>query len=109
MKEVFISSSEIAQLREKNELDHSNEQVCIHEFLFYPLEDGHQRALNELFNFYCQNHFFLSKFGIDCDQIFETYHLFSLLCQKRELLIQIATNKGILKEVINSFSANQKL
>ena len=76
MKEVFISSSEIAQLREKNELDHSNEQVCIHEFLFSPLEDGHQRALNELFNFYCQNHFFLSKFGIDSDQIFETYHLF---------------------------------
>ena len=95
MKEVFISSSEIAQLREKNELDHSNEQVCIHEFLFSPLEDGHQRALNELFNFYCQNHFFLSEFGIDYDQIFETYHLFS--------------NKGILKEVINSCSTNQKL
>lgn len=97
-KKEILSQDQIEQMLENEELDYRSPEVFINEFLF--VWENHQQAYEQVLDVVFMNYFksrpFFSMYEIDENDIHQAYYFFTMLCRNRKLLVQIATDKGIM-------------
>lgn len=95
---TILTQEQIVQMLENEELSYHSLDVLINDFLFvYTNEDqNYENVLDVVFMNYIKERPFASMFENKLEHFFETYHFFTMLCRNRELLVQIATDKGIV-------------
>lgn len=94
----ILTQEQIAQMLENEELSYHSLDVLINDFLFVCTNEdqNYEKVLDVVFMNYIKERPFVSMFEKEVEQFFEAYHFFTKLCRNRELLVQIATDKGIL-------------
>ena len=94
----ILTQEQIAQMLSEGKLDYRLPEVFINDFLF--VWDNHtqnyEKVLDVVFMNYFKTRPFFTMYDLDEQQMHEAYHFFTMLCRNRELLVQIATDKGIL-------------
>lgn len=93
MERKILNQEQISQFLEEGKLNYSYPEMVINDFLFVNNNKNYLAALNELLGSYFGNHCFS---GEKEEAILDTFRVLSLICRNRELLIQIATDKGIV-------------
>lgn len=94
MKQNILNQEQIAQLFEDGKIDYdTHPELVINDFLFKNSSEFYERSLNLLFIEYFKHVDYYHK---DNESVLQAFQFFSSLCRNRELLIQIATDKGIV-------------
>ncbi|GIZ16656.1 hypothetical protein [Capnocytophaga catalasegens] len=94
----ILTQEQIAQMLENEEFSYHSLDVLINDFLFvYTNKDqNYEKVLDVVFMNYFKARPFFTMYDLDEQQMHEAYHFFTMLCRNRELLVQIATDKGII-------------
>lgn len=96
-KKEILNQEQISQFLEEEKLDYRSPEVFINDFLFASeYQEFYERVLDGVFMSYFKERPFFTMYEIDEQNVMQTYHFFTMLCRNRELLIQIATDKGIV-------------
>lgn len=93
----ILNQEQIAQLLSEEKLSYRSPEVFINDFLFVwkNHQQNFEKVLDMVFMNYIKERPFFSMYDLDENQVIEAYHFFTLICRHRELLVQIATDKGI--------------
>lgn len=94
MEAVILNQEQIRTLLDEGKIDYSTcSELSINDFLFNDSAKYYEQSLNLLFMEYFKHVDYYDK---NNEAILQTFKFFSFLCRNRELLVQIATDKGIL-------------
>ncbi|GIZ14025.1 hypothetical protein [Capnocytophaga catalasegens] len=94
----ILTQEQIAQMLENEELSYHSLDVLINDFLFvYTNKDqNYEKVLDVVFMNYFKSRPYFTMYDMDEQQMHEAYHFFTMLCRNRKLLVQSATDKGII-------------
>ncbi|WP_404812455.1 hypothetical protein ACIRNY_02070 [Capnocytophaga canimorsus] len=94
---TILTQEQIAQMLSEDKLDYRSPEVFINDFLFVwdNQQQNYEKVLDVVFMNYFKARPFFTMYDLDEQQMHEAYYFFTMLCRNRELLVQIATDKGI--------------
>lgn len=97
-KKRILTQEQITQMLENDELSYHSPEVFINDFLFVNnnQQQNYEKVLDVVFMNYFKERPFFTMYDMEEHCMHEAYYFFTMLCRNRELLVQIATDKGIL-------------